>query len=41
MAIATQLGVTVVFATILVSQKELSMVTLVTLILSLTIYLSK
>ncbi len=38
MAIATQLGVTVVSATILVSQKELAVVTLASLMLPLTIY---
>ena len=38
MAIATQLGVTVVSATILVSQKKLAVVTLVSLMLPLTIY---
>ena len=37
-AIATQLGVTVVSATILVSQKELAVVTLASLMLPLTIY---
>ncbi|NOR56028.1 MAG: EAL domain-containing protein [Sulfurovum sp.] len=37
-AIATQLGVTVVSATILVSQRELAVVTLATLMLPLTIY---
>lgn len=37
-AIATQLGVTVVSATILVSQKRLAVVTLVSLMLPLTVY---
>lgn len=38
MAIATQLGVTVVSTTILVSQKKLAVATLVSLMLPLTIY---
>ena len=37
-AIATQLGVTVVSATILVSQRKLAIITLITLMLPLTIY---
>ena len=38
MAIATQLGVTVVSATVLASQRRLAIVTLITLVLPLTVY---